>query len=178
MERIEMVEKLMSKANVGYEEAKEALEKLNWDLLEAMVYLEKEGKVKKEEEKRNVVLSKDTNGGNESNNGKDKNCGGVGSMFGRVCAFIKKLVKKGNRNYFEITKEEEKPIKISLTISTILAVLAFWPVAILLIIGLFLGYKYSLTGEDIKGKGVNNIFEKASESAETIKKDFDKEYNS
>ena len=45
MATIEQVEKLRSKANVSYEEAKNALEACGDDILEAMIYLEKQGKV-------------------------------------------------------------------------------------------------------------------------------------
>jgi len=40
-----MVETLREKANVSYEEAKAALEASNWDLLDAIVLLEGEGKI-------------------------------------------------------------------------------------------------------------------------------------
>ncbi len=50
MEQLEKVEKLRQRANVSYEEAKEALEASGWDLLDAMVYLEKQGKVKPPEQ--------------------------------------------------------------------------------------------------------------------------------
>ena len=46
MDHFEMVEKLRAKANVSYEEAKAALEKSDWDMLDALVLLESEGKVK------------------------------------------------------------------------------------------------------------------------------------
>ena len=39
MEHLEKVEKLRERANVSYEDAKEALEASEWDLLDAMVYL-------------------------------------------------------------------------------------------------------------------------------------------
>ena len=45
MDHFEMVEKLRTKANVSYEEAKAALEKTDWDVLDALVLLEGEGKV-------------------------------------------------------------------------------------------------------------------------------------
>ena len=45
MTNFEMVELLRQKANVSYEEAKAALEAANWDLLDAIVLLEKEGRV-------------------------------------------------------------------------------------------------------------------------------------
>lgn len=47
MEKLKLVDKLKNKANISYEEAKDALEKSNWDMLEAMLYLEAHGKVQK-----------------------------------------------------------------------------------------------------------------------------------
>ena len=46
MEMIEKVERLREKANVSYEEAKAALEQTGGDLLDAIVLLERQGKVK------------------------------------------------------------------------------------------------------------------------------------
>ena len=48
MDMMEKVDKLRERANVSYEEAKEALEKSNGDILDAMILLEREGKTKKE----------------------------------------------------------------------------------------------------------------------------------
>ena len=45
MEFFEKVEALREKANVSYEVAKEAMEACNYDMLDAMIYLEKQGKV-------------------------------------------------------------------------------------------------------------------------------------
>ncbi len=45
MEKLKLVDKLKNKANISYEEAKDVLEKSNWDMLEAMLYLEAHGKV-------------------------------------------------------------------------------------------------------------------------------------
>ena len=56
MDNFEKVEKLREKANVTYEEAKTALENSNWDMLDAMIYLEKNGKVK--EDKRAEYTTK------------------------------------------------------------------------------------------------------------------------
>ena len=46
MDNFEKVEKLVQKANVSYEDAKQALEEANGDMLDAMIALEKQGKVK------------------------------------------------------------------------------------------------------------------------------------
>ena len=46
MTNLEKVEKLRKKADITYEEAKAALESCDWDILDAIVKLEAEGKVK------------------------------------------------------------------------------------------------------------------------------------
>ena len=46
MDQLEKVEKLREKTGVSYEDAKNALEACGYDLLDAIVYLEKLGKVK------------------------------------------------------------------------------------------------------------------------------------
>lgn len=169
MERMEMVERLREKAKVSYAEAQEALEKNNWDILEALIYLEGQGRVNSHMENNIIVTDY-----KEENN--KKKCGGIGAVIGRIFRFIGSLINKGNNNYFEIKKEINAPIKISLTISIILLIIAFWPVSILLVVGLFMGYKYSITGPNIKNNVVNDVMDKASSSAENIKSDFQKEY--
>ena len=46
MNHLEKVEKLRQRADVSYEEAKEALESCDWDILDALILLESQGKVK------------------------------------------------------------------------------------------------------------------------------------
>ena len=57
MDNFEKVEKLREKAGVSYEEAKTALEQCNYDLLDAMIYLEKQGKVQNREPVCNLVVA-------------------------------------------------------------------------------------------------------------------------
>ena len=45
MEFLEKVEKLRAKANISYEEAKSILTETDGDLLEAMILLEKQGRI-------------------------------------------------------------------------------------------------------------------------------------
>lgn len=168
MERDEMIKILMEKTNVSHEEAEEVLQKCNWDLIEAVIYLER----KRNNEVATIVESKNK----EEYKEESRKNGGVGEVIGRIFKFIGKVIGKGNRNYFEIRKENEKPIKISLTISVLLLIVAFWLVMILLVAGLFFGYKYSITGPNIKADKVNDILGKASESAGNIKDDFKEGY--
>ena len=47
MEKIKLIDKLREKANISYEEAKTVLENNNWDILDALLYLEESGMVEK-----------------------------------------------------------------------------------------------------------------------------------
>lgn len=174
MERNEMIEVLMRKANVSLEEAEEALEKCNGDVLDAIVYLERIGKVGNDEVTTIIEVKEEDQ--KQENKAHEEKCGGIGEIIGRIFRFIGKFIRKGNENHFEIRKENEKPIKISLTISILLLIFLFVPSMILLIVGLFCGYKYSISGPSIKYDGVNDVFEHVSKSANNIKKDFKEGY--
>ncbi|VYU65009.1 DUF4342 domain-containing protein [Clostridium tertium] len=178
MERNEIIEVLMGKVNVTKEEATEALENCNWDLLDAVIYLERRGKVENNETTTIIEVAAENQKEEKKKEykNKDEKCGGIGEMVGRIFKFVGKVLRKGNENHFEIKKENEKPIRISLTISAILLIFLFIPSLILLIVGLFCGYKYSISGPNINYDGVNDIFDKVSESADTIKKDFKEGY--
>jgi hypothetical protein len=178
MERDEMIKVLMEKAKVSHEEAEEALQECDWDLLDSIIYLERKGKVENNETNTIIEMAEESKEENkkESEEKHRMKSGGIGEVIGRIFKFMGKVISKGNENYFEIRKESKRPIKISLTISTILLIAAFWPVAVLLVIGLFLGYKYSITGPDINTDKVNDILDKASESADNIKDDFKEGY--
>jgi len=48
--KLELIDELKRRANVSYEEARDALEKTNGDMVEALIYLEKQNKVNDEKE--------------------------------------------------------------------------------------------------------------------------------
>lgn len=171
MERNEMINTLVRKANISPEEAQEVLEKCNWDLLDAIVYLERRGKVENNEVTALTVVEV-----KEDKKKQDEKYGGIGEIIGRMFKFIGKFIRKANKNFFEIRKDNEKPIRISLTISILFLIFLSVPTIVLLIIGLFCGYKYSISGSDFNYDGVNNVFEEVSKSADHIKKDFKEGY--
>lgn len=176
MERNEMIESLMRKAHVSKEEAEEVLEKCSWDLLDAIVYLERNGKVENNDTMTIIEVKEEEQKKEDKNKRSEESYGGIGEIIGRMFKFIGKFISKGNKNYFEIKKNNEKPIRISLTISILLLIFFMPPTLILLVIGLFCGYKYSISGPNIKYDGVNDVFEEISKSADTIKNDFKKGY--
>ena len=176
MERDEMIKKLMDKAHVTHEEAQEVLEKFNWDLLDSIIYLERSGKVENKDTTTIIEIKEEEQKKEDNTKKNHESYGGIGEIIGRIFKGLGKVISKGNKNYFEVKKDNEKPIRISLTISILLLLFFMPPTVILLIIGLFCGYKYSIGGPNMKCDGVNDVFEKVSESADSIKKDFKKGY--
>ncbi|WP_346928925.1 DUF4342 domain-containing protein [Clostridium sp.] len=176
MERNEMIEILIEKTNVSFEEAQEVLEKCDWDLLDSIIYLERRGKVENNEATIITEAKEEDQDKKEDNKKHDEKFGGIGEVIGRIFKFVGKFIRKGNNNFFEVRKENEKPIRISLTISILLLIFLSVPSIVLLIVGLFCGYKYSISGSNVNYDGVNDIFEEVSKSADTIKKDFKEGY--
>lgn len=173
MEQFEKVEKLRERANVSYEEAKEALEACEWDLLDAMVYLEKNGKAKGpaqeaystnyEEQPQYVSVEDKVKEHKETSDGFFKKLGKLLKIFWQKCV----------DNSFCVTRKGEEVIKIPAW-ALVLALLIEWRlVVVVLIVGLFCGCHYSFCGKDDLEE-VNKVMEKASEFADKAKDEYEK----
>jgi len=175
MERNEMIEILIEKTKVTREEAVEALEKTDWDLLEAIIYLERNAKVENTETTKIIEVKAEGQYQGDNNSNKES-YGGLGTILGRIARGIAKFIRKANTNFFEIRKDNERPIRIPLIIAALLLIFLSVPTVILLIVGLFCGYKYSLSGPNINCAKVNDVFKKVSETADNVKRDFKESY--
>lgn len=146
MDHFEMTERLSEKAQVSYEEAKAALELNDWDMLEAIVYLEREGKAKRSEHSYEKTEAK------AEKKPEEKKEQVVGNLFETAANLIVKLVEKGNRNRLEIYRESRLLVKVPLTVAAVLAIIACWAVVPALVIGWLAGCRYRLAGQDIDKK--------------------------
>lgn len=156
---MEQIDELRGRVNVSYEDAKEALEQCNGDILEAIIYLEKNSKIKSEENNSEDKTNKETGA-------SDAICG--------VISWCKKIIRKGNSNYIAIKKNENIILKLSLTISSIIVVLAPYITIPLLVIALFTGHRFSFYGEDIEKTRANEALNKVVVAADNIKEEFRK----
>ena len=142
---LEQIDELRKRANVSFEDAREALQECNGDLVEAIVYLEKNGKIK------------------STNSSEPKD-----SLWDK----FKALVNKGNNTRFIMYKHDKTIINLSVTISIIVAALAFHIAVIGLVIALIAGYRFKFVknnGEDMK---VNETLDKMHNNIDNIKKKF------
>ena len=162
MDHFEMVEKLRAKANVSYEEAKAALEKSDWDMLDALVLLESEGKVKDAPEAKEYTTQEKKEYSWNTGNGEVKVT--FSSALSKLWDWIKKLFQKGNANQFVITRKGDELIAMPITVLALLLI-CFWPFSlVILFVGLFLGARYSFRGPGIN-TNVNDFMNKAQDKA-------------
>lgn len=137
MEKItlEQIDLLMERANVSYTEAKEALEQTNGDIVEALLYLEKNNKI-------NIETSKNTS--NKSTAYKEK----VKSFWNQLQA-TSVIMKKNERTFLNV------PAGI-----TLIGLIVCMPFSFLvLLIAILYGVKINVIGENDVANKVNSTLD-------------------
>ncbi|MCM0650097.1 DUF4342 domain-containing protein [Clostridium swellfunianum] len=141
--RMGNIDELIKRTNVSYEAAKEALEKCNDDLLEAIIYLEK----------NNMAKPKETSENKES-----------------LWDKFKKLVRKGNNTKFIISKKDVSILSIPVTLAVVITVIAPYVTFFGLIVALFTGHRIKFEGKDMECGKVNEMMNKVAESVDSAKR--------
>lgn len=174
MVTLDQVEKLRQRANVSYDEAKSALEEAEGDILDAIINLEKQNKVKSPEGggyyNSQTYKEKKENRKNKHDHRQENGQHFKEAIHG-LAAWIKKMVGKGNRNHFEVAKKGENVISIPVTILAIALIFAFWVTIPLIVVGLFFGFRYTFNGPDLGKDSINKAIDSVAEVAENIKKE-------
>ncbi len=174
MDNLEKVEKIREKTGVSYEDAKTALEACDYDILDAIVYLEKLGKIKAPE-----VTSYSTTHTETSNDfalaqaDYHESCRKktIGDGVDKFVQWCKRIIKKGMEVTFAVQKDDKKIMEIPVLIFVLLVIFLFWVTVPLLIIGLFCDFKYHFNGVDKMSVDINEMCDKASDACGNIKND-------
>lgn len=174
MEHMEMVEKLREKANVSIEEAKEVLERNHWDLLDAMIELERQGKVTdgvkmstdQQENTSYETVSPTVTG--QAFEGDANAAAGEKKNRGKIRRTLKQIFRMSIDNSFVVKRNEEVLIRVPVILPIACAVASFWITAIVLFVGLIFGLKYSFEGKELGKDTINETMEKASDFAQNI----------
>ncbi len=170
MDNMEKVEKLRERANVTYEEAKAALEECNWDLLDAMVSLEKQGKVREPEQtsystsyeqQMNYMPVRETIEEKNRQKPREHRIGGVFRKFVRIC----------RDNAFHVTRNGEDIIRVPVLVLVLILVFFWKAVVPLMIIALFFNVRYHFSGRDDL-KSANEFMDSAGDMADRVKAEF------
>ncbi len=151
---IDKIDILMERAQVGYKEAKDVLEKFDGNVVEALIYLENEEKTTTDTKHR----SRDGRAQMKEEFSRTRT-----SFFDKVRKFIINL----HKTKFIISKGEGTILNLPMTITTILVLMTVPFSLILLALGILTGYKISI----VKPNGKNI---KVSEALQFVEKQQDK----
>lgn len=173
MEMLEKVDLLRERADVTYEEAKNALEQSGGDLLDAMVLLERQGKVNgprqstystEYEEQKDYIRVRDKV---EQQKRSAPSFGHtLGHLFRTIILFIRHTV-------FQVTRDDYVLISMP-TIVFGLLLLFFWEGLVpIMVIALFFGVRYEFDGTE-NTKRANTVLNQAGEFADDLRDEFTK----
>ena len=171
MEKLEKVEKLRERANVSYEEAKAALEENDWDLLDAMVALEKNGKTdspKQQQYSTSYDQQEEYVSVKTKVEEQQKEQPKLGRTIGEA---MQKFFRICRDNSFCIRRNEDLILRIPL-FAAVVILLFIWKVAVpVMLIALLFGFRYSIEGKDDL-KQVNALMDSAGAAAQSLKEGF------
>lgn len=171
---LEMVERLKEKANVSYAQAKEALEYSGGNLLDALIYLEEKGAIPRAEgayystksetppppppaEPLPVRLPDKAK--------KQKSPKQPRSGRGGVRRFFNTLRRWLIDNELEIWRHDQPVTALPVLILVLLLCCAFWVTISVLVLGLFLGFRYRFSGPDLERDNLNGMIGDLADTA-------------
>lgn len=175
MNDFEKTEKLVEKAGVSYTDAKRALDEAGGDILDAMIILEKEGKVqspgsstystKYEEQTHYLSVPEQV----EKQRMEDEEKTGK-----KIKRFLSKIWHFLSANYVSVRRKNgELVANLPLWGAALLLIIGWSIILVLVVISLFFGYSYSFSGEaDLKA--ANKAMDTASAAAEKVKEEYNK----
>lgn len=169
MTNFEMVETLREKANVSYEEAKTALEASNWDLLDAILLLESEGKIAPE------TSSYSTRAEELPPEQKEKKHRGFHEGMKWLARSCGKLLRIGNTNFLAVSRNEKELFSLPVTVFVVLLLCSVWTILVAMFVSLFFGVRYSFRGPNLGKESINRVMDRASDMAENVKEEFQKQ---
>lgn len=173
MERYEMAELLSQKAGVSLEEARQALEENNWDLLDAMIALER--------------ANKTAGGAVHVQTGPDRADSGVRKVksvsahkgpgffsngFAVLWEYIKKLLRITLDNDFVVMRHDKQILSVPVLVLVVLMLASFGLMLVVLIAGLFCSCRYRFEGRQLGREDLNGAMGRMSDLAEDIKGSF------
>ena len=172
MNDFEKVEKLVQKTNVTYEEAKEALEAANGDLLDALVMLERQGKTKGPEQS-SYTTSYDDQEGYKDVRGNAKEYERERQRYSRSFGhLLRTIFHKIVSTSVLITRREKEVVRLPLWLLIIVAVFSRLHILLgVIIVSLFFECRYHFLGDGDLEK-FNSFMDKAGKAAEHVKEDF------
>ncbi len=190
MDNFEKIEKLVNKAGCSYEDAKAALEGSNWDMIDAIISLERDGKVAKPASEQTaqkaddgveIVTEVKTDRGNGNSGGSSSYSGNKGDD-GRTGSTQEKTKKKlglwtrfkgimTNNRMVILKSNGQQIVDLPIWIPVIALITFFWATLILAAVAMVFGCRFHFEGADLGKININNTMDKATDYAEKVRND-------
>lgn len=171
MERLEMAEKLAERANITVEEARAVLDRNNWDMLDAMVELERAGKVyggaqasTRREEPEYMTVAPTVAGREEAKARRSH-------TRQKIRENLKKALHIALDNKFIINSKGGEVLRVPVIVLVICALINVLVTVIALIAGMAFGLRYAVEGRELGTQSVNDGMAKAGEYTQNIVND-------
>ena len=177
MEELEKVELVREKCDVSYEEAREALKASDYDVLDAIVQLERAAKEAKEAvakmnapEEPEVAVDPEPEPQPEVKSAPKAEQAKAHKVWNSFRDSVKRVLRGGLDLTFVAERNGEEVF--SVPVLFVVIGLLMWGAAIwLMVIGLFFGFRYRIEGASPMTINVNEAMDKAADLAEDIKRD-------
>lgn len=172
MDRSELIDRLINKTGISREEAESTLEKCQWDMLDAMVSLEKQGRIQGPEV--SVFYTGALEGSIEGdekaliqpvNVKKEK-------AYNGVFEFVCHVIDMGNNIFIALCKGERTFLRIPLTVLVLLLCFTFWVIIPLVVVALFMDFHFVVASVKVNTDGVNRVIGKVEGAVVKIKEGF------
>ncbi|MBQ9165612.1 MAG: hypothetical protein IJX71_01590 [Oscillospiraceae bacterium] len=159
---LEQVTKLKEYADVSFADAKAALEASNGNLLDALLWLERNGKIPNAETAAYSTKEDAAEDKAPESTGQTGEPEEAMNWLNRAKRFL--LDNRLEAYHRQSGRDFQVPIGVCI----ILLVIAFWMVPAILIVGFFLGWRYRMAGPDLDREEVNKAMEKINDTAEDV----------
>lgn len=190
MDNFEKVEKLVEKTGVDYATAKEALEASEWDMLDAIIYLEgkgfsaKKADAKVETAEESTAIQKTNSQDYDYGRSACETCEKDSCEGCETEAQYKQAKKKQRRackgkvkrflvsNKLRIFNPQgNEVVTLPVWVAILLFVCTFWITTFVILLSFAFGYKYVLEGPELGKEGINKAVDAVRDTTFTIAKD-------
>ena len=201
MDNYQKVEQLVNKTGCSYEDAKAALEGGGWDMLDAGISREREGKIKKESAEETVEKKEEAveiipeitvergSGHNsqqitysyeESSGGNQSGAGSGASEEApkrkpKLWTRIRRILTKNRMVVLRGNGRQIADLPIWIPVLALIAF--FWGTLGAAVIAMVFGCRFHFEGEDLGKTNINNTMDKATDYAEKVKNDLAEKVN-
>ena len=172
MEHFEMAELLSKKAGVSLEDARRTLEENDWDILDAMVALERRNRTEQEPVTVDRPAGEELAQEPQPVKSAPKRDPVFTNGFAQIWHYVKRLARLSVETSFDIIRKDKTILSVPVLVLVILAVSCFWVTVPALILAMFVGCRYQFRGK--RGAEVaNRAMDKLGDVVENIKDSLD-----